>query len=232
MAAAIDDRYQRARDVYHDRYADLAAGKRNWQLAAFCAFIIAGVASAVALIQVRKPAQVPYLTMLDRSDGYAITFPVPPAAAGPALDINQVEQQTVATFIRSARAVVADVKAEDDLMRFVKAHVQGTADNFLRDYYLNLEHRPYYVARDHSVWPAIASLIPVGPHDWQVRWTESQTDRQGHEIAGEKPEHWVALLHTSVNPKDGQALVNPFGIYVDVIQWTREDLPAEGQQRQ
>lgn len=225
-----DDPYQHAREVYDDRYANLAAGKRNWQMAAFSAFALAAMCSVVAIIQVRKPAEVPFVVMLDRADGYAVTFPTPPTASGSSVDLNQVEQQTVAAFIRSARAVVADVKGEDALLNFVKQHAKGNADRFLGDYFTSWEHRPYLISRDHSVSPTIASLIGVGPHSWQVRWTETKFDRQGHEIPGEKPEHWVALLHCTVNPKEGHALVNPFGVYVDVLQWTREDLPSgEGQ---
>jgi type IV secretion system protein VirB5 len=224
-----DTPYLEARREYSDRYANLAAGRRNWQLAAFCAFVIAAMCSAVAFIQVRKPAEVPYVVMLDRSDGYAITFPTSPAASATAIDMGQVEQQTVAAFIRSARAVVADMRGEDDLMNFVKYHATGKAEADLTDYFMSKEHRPYLVSRDHSVSPTIASLIGVGVHTWQVRWTETKFDRQGHEISGETPEHWVAIVHTIVNPKEGHALVNPFGIYVDVVQWTREDLPGEGQ---
>jgi type IV secretory pathway TrbF-like protein len=224
-----DDPYRHAREVYDDRYANLAAGKRNWQMAAFSAFALAAMCGVVAIIQVRKPAEVPFVVMLDRADGYAVTFPTPPTASAAFIDMNQVEQETVAAFIRSARAVDADLKGEDALINFVQKHAKGNADRFLGDYFENKEHRPYLVSRDHSVSPTIASLISVGPHSWQVRWTESKFDRQGHEIPGEKPEHWVALVHCTVNPKEGHALVNPFGVYIDVLQWTREDLPGEGQ---
>ena len=114
-------------------------------------------------------------------------------------------------------------------MEFVDQHVSGRAAHFIVEYFSPLDHRPYYLSRDHSVSPTIASLIGVGAHTWQVRWTETKFDRQGHELVGDKPEHWVAIVHTTVNPKEGHALTNPFGIYVDVLQWTREDLPGEGQ---
>jgi type IV secretion system protein TrbF len=224
-----DDPYRFARIEYADRYANLAAGKRNWQFAALGFFLVAVMTSAIAIIQVRKPAEVPFVVALDRSDGYAITFPMPPTASGTAIDLNQVEQETVAAFIRSARAVIADVNGEDALLNFVKQHARGSADRFLGNYFTSWQHRPYLISRDHSVSPTIASLIGVGPHSWQVRWTETKFDRLGHEIPGDKPEHWVALLHCTVNPKEGHALVNPFGVYIDVLQWTREDLPTEGQ---
>jgi type IV secretory pathway TrbF-like protein len=115
-----DDPYRFARIEYADRYANLAAGKRNWQFAALGFFLVAVMTSAIAIIQVRKPAEVPFVVALDRSDGYAITFPMPPTASGTAIDLNQVEQETVAAFIRSARGVIADVKGEDALLNFVK----------------------------------------------------------------------------------------------------------------
>ena len=164
-----DDLYHHARIEYADRYANLAAGKRNWQFAALGFFLVGVMTSAVAIIQVRKPAEVPFVAALDRSDGYAITFPIPPTASGTAIDLNQVEQETVAAFIRSARAVIADVKGEDALLNFVKQHAKGNADRFLGDYFTSWEHRPYLISRDHSVSPTIASLIGVGPHSWQIR---------------------------------------------------------------
>src|SRR5207244_9180203 len=117
-------------------------------------FYLSAVMSSVrAMIQDRKHADIPFVITLDRSDGYAIKFPIPPTASGTAIDLNQVEQETVAAFIRSARAVIADVKGEDALLNFVKQHAKGNADRFLGDYFTSWQHRPYLIGRDHSVSP-------------------------------------------------------------------------------
>jgi type IV secretory pathway TrbF-like protein len=48
-----DDPYRHARAEYTDRYADLAAGKRNWQFAALGFFLVAAMSMTVNIIQVR-----------------------------------------------------------------------------------------------------------------------------------------------------------------------------------
>lgn len=229
LPARDADAYAEARAEYADRYADLAAGKRNWQLAALGMFVLAAMCAAVSIIQVRQVKRIPYVVAVDRSDGYAITIPTPMSPSNTAIDLRTIEQNEVAAFIRHARTIDADVAGEDALLRDVKAHVWGQADHFLADYYTDYAHRPYLVARDHSTLVTIASLIGVGAHSWQCRWTESKFDRLGHPVLGEKPEHWVALIHTVIKPQDGNALTNPAGVFVDVLQWTREDLPNEGQ---
>jgi type IV secretory pathway TrbF-like protein len=230
LPAHDGDPYRRARAEYADRYADLAAGKRNWQLAALGMFALAAMSATVSIIQVRQVKRIPYVVAVDRSDGYAITIPTPMSSSNNSIDLRTIEQNEVAAFIRHARTVDADVAGEDALLRDVKAHVRGQADHFLADYYTDYTHRPYLVARDHSTFVTIASLIGVGPHSWQCRWTETRFDRQGHQLLGERPEHWVALIHTVIKPQDGNPLTNPAGVFVDVLQWTREDLPGEVRQ--
>src|SRR5215471_17070194 len=208
-----DHAYLAARQEYSDRYADLAAGKRNWQVAALGMFTLAVMSAAVAIIQVRQVKQIPYVVAVDRGDGYAITIPTPLSASNTSIDLRTIEQNEVAAFIRHARTIDADAAGEDALLRDVKAHVRGQADHFLADYYTDYAHRPYLVARDHSTLVTIASLIGVGAHSWQCRWTETRFDRQGHQLLGERPEHWVALIHTVIKPQDGNPLTNPAGVF-------------------
>jgi hypothetical protein len=54
-----DDEYAAARREYSDRYQDLAAGKRNWQLAALGFFLVAVLTSAISIIQVRQVKRIP-----------------------------------------------------------------------------------------------------------------------------------------------------------------------------
>ena len=62
---SADDEYVEARREWPDRYSDLAAGKRNWQLAALGFFLIAAMTSAAAIIQVRQVKRIPYLVQMD-----------------------------------------------------------------------------------------------------------------------------------------------------------------------
>ena len=72
-----DDPYLAARQEYSDRYANLAAGKRNWQFAALGFFLVAVMSLAVSIIQVRQVKRIPYVVEADARTGYVITMPQP-----------------------------------------------------------------------------------------------------------------------------------------------------------
>jgi len=54
-----DQPYAQALAEYADRYADLAAGKRNWQIAALGKFALAAMSATVSIIQVRQVKRIP-----------------------------------------------------------------------------------------------------------------------------------------------------------------------------
>jgi type IV secretion system protein TrbF len=221
LPARDADPYIEARAAYNDRYANLTAGKRNWQIATLGAAALCGLSLSANIIQARQVKQLPYVVLADRS-GYAITVPEPLTPSATTISIETIERYEVAAFIRAARTVDTDMAGEDALLKYVKAHARGPADHFLGDYFES--HNPHIVARDHSTSVTIASLIPVGPHSFQARWTETHFDPQGHRLLGDVAEHWVALLKTEIHP-GADVLTNPAGVYVVALSWTPEDAP-------
>ena len=216
-----DDPYRHAREAYSDRYADLAAGKRNWQIATLGAAALCGLSLSANVIQARQVKQLPYVVLADRS-GYGITVPEPLTPSATSISMDTIERYEVAAFIRAARTIDTDMAGEDALLKYVKTHARGAADHFLGDYFES--HNPHIAAREHSTSVTISSLMSVGPHSWQCRWTETHFDPQGHSIQGDKPEHWIALLKTEIHPS-ADALTNPAGVYVVALSWTPEDAP-------
>lgn len=136
--------------------------------------------------------------------------------------MDNIERYEVGAFIRAARTIDSDVAGEQALLKYVKVHARGAADHFLGEYFES--HNPHVTAREHSTAVTIASLIGVGPHSWQVRWTETHFDQQGRSIQGDQPEHWIALLKTEIHP-GADVLTNPAGVYVVALSWTPEDAP-------
>ena len=65
LPARDADPYRGARAEYADRYADLAAGKRNWQLATLGMFALAAMSATVSIIQVRQVKRIPYVVAVD-----------------------------------------------------------------------------------------------------------------------------------------------------------------------
>src|SRR5215469_16755690 len=172
------DEYAEARREWRDRYSDLAAGKRNWQCAALGFFLIAVMTSAAAIIQVRQVKRIPYLVQMGPGGAIVTTIPqLSPSSA--AIPLSRIELATVAEFIRDARTVIADSAGEDSLLLWVKAHARGPADRFLGSYFGDGIHNPDLIAKEHSVAVTVTSLVPIGPHSYQVRFVERYFDRNG-----------------------------------------------------
>ena len=220
--------YAEARGEWQDRYADLAQGKRNWQFAALGFFLVAVMTSAIGIIQVRQVKRIPYLVQADPTGAIVTTIPqLSPSSA--VIPLNKVEIAIVAEFIRHARTVIADTAGEDSLLLWVKAHARGPADRFLGIYYEDGIHNPHLVAHQHSVAVTISSIVPIGPHSYQVRFVEQYLDRNGLRIEGMADSHWVALVHTQISSDPGQDLNNPAGITIVGLQWSPENLPEVSQ---
>jgi type IV secretory pathway TrbF-like protein len=219
-----NDEYAEARREWRDRYADLAQGKRNWQFAALGFFGLAVLTSTIALIQVRQVKRIPYLVQADPTGAIVTTIPqLSPSST--VIPLNRIEIATVAEFIKDARTVIADSAGEDSLLQWVKAHARGPADRFLGSYYEDGVHNPHLVARQHSVAITISSIVPIGPHSYQVRFVEQYFDRNGSKMDGMPDGHFVALVHTQVSADPGQDLNNPAGIEIVGLQWSPEQLP-------
>src|SRR5262249_23608187 len=153
-----DDEYAEARREWHDRYADLAQGKRNWQFAALGFFLVAVITSAIAIIQVRQVKRIPYLVQMGPGGAIVTTIPqLSPSSA--AIPLSRIEVATVAEFIRDARTVIADSAGEDSLLLWVKAHARGPADRYLGSYYEDGIHNPHIIARQRSVAVTISSIV-------------------------------------------------------------------------
>jgi type IV secretory pathway TrbF-like protein len=168
--------------------------------------------------------RIPYVVEADTRTGYLITMPQPLAPSSTTISIDAIEQATIAEFIQDARSVLADVAGEDALLEFVKDHARGPAQGVLRSYYEDGVHNPHKLAQQHSVSVTIESLVPIGPHSFQVRFIESYRDKNGLSIDSAPDSHWVALLHTEIHPGD-DVVQNPAGVYVVALQWAPEQLP-------
>jgi len=213
-----------ARREYSDRYANLAAGKRNWQFAALGFFLVEVMSLAISIIQVREVKKIPYVVEADARTGYIITMPQPLTPSTTTISMDAIERATVGEFIEDARSVIADFTAEDTLLHFVKDHARGPAQRFLRQYYEDGVHNPHIIARQHSVAVTIESLVPIRPHSFQARFIESYRDKNGLSIDSQPDSHRVALVHTETHP-GGDVIRNHAGVYVVALQWAPEVLP-------
>jgi type IV secretion system protein TrbF len=219
-----NDEYAEARAEWRDRYADLAQGKRNWQCAALGFFLLALIAGAANLIQVRQVKRVPYVVQEDRAGEIITIMPQLSAAISP-ISLQVIELEAVDQFIRDSRTAIDDFNGEDTLLRWVKAHAGGAAANFLGNYYEDGVHNPHLIAKQHSIAVTVTSNVPIGPHSFQVRFVEQYLDHNGMHINGMADSHWVALVHTQIHSMPDGPPNNPFDFKVLGLQWSPEQVP-------
>jgi type IV secretory pathway TrbF-like protein len=186
--------------------------------------VLCGLSLAGNLIQLRQKKEIPYVVEANPRTGYVITMPQPLTPSSTIISIDAIEQATIAEFIQDTRSAINDFAGEAGLLQFVKDHARGPAQGFLRQYYEDGVHNPHKVAQQHTISVTIESLVPIGPHSFQVRFIESYRDKNGLSMDTEPDTHWVALLHTEIHP--GQDVIrNPAGIYIVALQWAPEQLP-------
>ena len=207
--------------AWDERYADLAVGKRNWQLAA-AAFAATSLILGLGIVwQSARSRYIPYVVEVDKL-GYALTVPRPLTPAAVPGVAARMERYEIATFIRNARSVSSDALVERQMLDALMAHARGAADRFLDAYYHsdNFSHNPFRIAGKRTVSVQIDSILQLSPARYQVRWSEAARDLNG--AAAGAPTHWEAVLQTEViPPKSDDAIVsNPLGFYVTQISWT------------
>jgi type IV secretory pathway TrbF-like protein len=219
-----DDAYRLGKKEWGDRYANLSQSRRNAQLTALGLMVLCGLSLAANLIQLRQKKEIPYVVEADARTGYIITMPQPLTPSSTTISMDVIERGTVAEFIQNARSAIADFAGEDTLLWFVKNHARGAAQKFLNAYYEDGVHNPHKLALQHSVSVTIESLVPIGPHSFQIRFIESYRDKNGLSIDSEPDSHWVALVQTEIHLGD-DVVRNPAGVYVVALQWAPEELP-------
>jgi type IV secretion system protein VirB5 len=208
--------YVEARREWNDRYLDLVRARRWWQLAAFAELVlVGGLGGGLAALSLQHKT-VPYVVEVDALGAAVAVKPV--EAAGRPADERIVRYQ-LAAFVRGARAVMTDRAAMKRGLDQVYAYARGAARSFLDDHYR--ANNPFDIAKTSTVVPAVISLLQVSERSWQVRWTEEQRGLDGT-LLGKST--WEALLALEIAPPTTPEAIqlNPFGLYVTEIRWTKQ----------
>jgi type IV secretion system protein VirB5 len=226
--------YVRGRAEFYGAFADLAKGKRNWQLAAFGALGLAGVLAAGLVTMATQSRILPYVVEVDRL-GEA-------QALGPAASLATVDERVirrdVAGFVRDVRAVVGDAAAQRDLLTRAYAFAGPEAAAFLNAYFAEPANDPRRLGRDLTRLVEITGVLPVPTDDagggppaartWKVSWTERSIPRAAGGLPGEAA--WEGYFTTRIVPParaDARLTLNPLGVTVTRIHWTELARRAE-----
>ncbi len=215
--------YLHGRTEFTGLFADLAKGKRNWQLAAFLA-LSGNVVLGLGLASVSLTSRIqPYVVEVDQL-GRAQAFG--PATALKATDRRVVLSQ-VASFIHDIRTVIADPVAQAELVRRSYAFVDQDAAEFLNAFFGDPRNDPRVLGRDITRLVEVTSVLavpgaPSGSETWKVTWTETNLARGSGSPATATA--WEAYLTTrTISPSkaDARMMLNPLGLYVSSISWTQ-----------
>ena len=217
-AGVADNPFLRGRAEFDSVFADLAKGKRNWQLVAFGAVAVAAVL-AVGLVTLALQSRItPYVVEVDRL-GRAQAF-------GPAERLKSTDQRVLvsqlATFVRDIRTVLGDLTAQSELVRHAYAFVDQGAGAFLNEYFATPANDPRLLSRELTRLVEVTSVLPVpGSTTWKVSWIETTTPR----ALGGLPAvtAWEGYFATRVVPPTTVERItdNPLGLYVTSINWTQ-----------
>ncbi len=206
--------YLAARREWDERYGHLITRERNWRLMALICALIALVAIGGMIRLSTKTHIVPFVVAMD-SLGRTV-------AAGPAEEASasddRIKRATLFTFVEDLRTVTSDGVAQRKAIDRVYAHIAsgGQSQAFISEFYRSSP--PQKRASTETVSVEVRSVLPTSERTFEVEWTETTRDLYG---AVKGQDHWKAVFTIAVNPPldEGQARVNPLGIYVTNANW-------------
>jgi type IV secretion system protein VirB5 len=206
--------YQKAAQIWDERIGSARVQARNWRYMAFGCLILAGGFASALVWQSARGTVVPWVVQVDNL-GQAQT--VAPAAA----DYRPTDPQIawhLGRFIEQVRAIPADpiIVRQNWLRAYDWTTDRGAAA--LNDY--ARANDPFSRVGRQQVSVEVSSVIRASPDSFRVAWIERHFENG--QLA--TTERWTAILTIVVQtPRTAERLrVNPLGIYVNAINWSRE----------
>jgi type IV secretion system protein VirB5 len=206
--------YQKAAQAWDERIGSARVQARNWRYMAFGCLILAGGFASALVWQSARGTVVPWVVQVDNL-GQAQT--VAPAAA----DYRPTDPQIawhLGRFIEQVRAIPADpiIVRQNWLRAYDWTTDRGAAA--LNDY--ARANDPFGRVGRQQVSVEVSSVIRASPDSFRVAWIERHFENG--QLA--TTERWTAILTIVVQtPRTAERLrVNPLGIYVNAINWSRE----------
>jgi type IV secretory pathway TrbF-like protein len=212
--------YQSAGHLWDERIGSARVQARSWRLIAFGCLGLTTALSGGLLWQSMQSRVVPYVVEVDR-------LGEPKAVAPVDAGFRPTDPQIVwflGRFISDVRSVSLDpvLMRQSWLSAYAFTTKRGTV--FLDDYARATD--PFGHVGERSVSVQVTSIVRASERSFQVKWIETAFERGA--LVGTS--HWTAILTVKLqSPSSTETLrVNPLGLYVDAIDWSRELEPAGG----
>ena len=206
--------YQKAAQVWDERIGSARVQAKNWRYMAFGSLFLSAGSAAALVIQSARGTVVPWVVQVDRL-GQAQTV------AAAIADYRPTDPQIawhLARFIEQVRSIPADpiIVRQNWLRAYDWTTDRGAGA--LNDYARTND--PFTKVGKQQVAVEVSSVIRASADSFRVAWTE----RRYEDGKLATTERWTAILTIALQPpRDAERLkVNPLGIYVNAINWSRE----------
>ena len=90
------------------------------------------------------------------------------------------------------------------------------------------EHNPFdQLEKQVRVSVQVTSIVPISKETWQADWTETTWDEHGNQTGSTT---WRGTFHILLRLADTaeKLEVNPLGLFIDELHWTRLSTIADG----
>jgi type IV secretion system protein TrbF len=209
-----------ARNEFSNAFADLAKGKRNWQLMSFALIALLAL-TTLSYIRLASSARViPYLVQVDR--------------LGQVLDIGRADETLkpdqrlvaaqLAQFIRAIRTVLPASAAagQAEMIKRGYAFAAPEAAGFLNDYFADAKNDPRLLGARLTRQVNVTGILRVPNSDvWRLQWNETERPIPAGE--GVRTTAWEGYTTVKLVPPTTAEAVqdNPLGLYITTINWTQ-----------
>ncbi|MQB35461.1 conjugal transfer protein TrbF [Agrobacterium tumefaciens] len=206
--------YQKAAEVWDERIGSARVQAKNWRYMAFGSLVLSAGFAAALVYQSARGTVVPWVVQVDKL-GQAQA--VAPATA----DFRPTDPQVawhLARFIEQTRSIPADpiIVRQNWLRAYEWTTDRGAVA--LNDY--ARANDPFTKVGKQQIAVDVSSVIRASPDSFRVAWIERHFENGQISTT----ERWTAILTIVIQPpRDAERLkVNPLGIYVNAINWSRE----------
>jgi len=213
---SIGSPYLVARREWDERYGGLIKRAQQWRGAAVLALLVALAEAIVIIAAATRPRTVPYVVAVDSLGRVAAAGAIDRTSP---ID-DRMKQAAITQWVQDMRGVTSDGLAERAAIDHVYAMIgsQSAAQTIVTDYFR--ANQPFERGSRETVQVEVNAILPTSPHSYEVDWTETQRTLDGKPISSDK---WRGIFTVAINPSTDDTVlrVNPFGIYVMEITWSK-----------
>lgn len=208
--------YLAARRDWDERYGSFITRARTWRVAALLALLVAVLEGAV-LIRLSLTSKLKTIVVAVDSIGRVVSSG--PAEQVPVVD-DRLKRAALFQWVQDLRMVTTDPITQRRSIDRVYAMIGNgsSAQTVVTDFYRN--NTPFERARTETVVVDVHSIVPTSNRSYEAEWTETTRDHSG-EVAS--TQNWKGVFTIALNPPTDEKLarVNPLGIYVVDVSWSK-----------